>query len=327
MSRSSAVRRFRMKGYGSVFRMRFAATALFALISPGFAADRDQFYIPATAPAPIVLRFAAIDPARGAIDEHWLLEELVAGLQARSNFQVSTIGNSTQELSGLRIHLAQDQSHIVFEYVHVARSKFGDEWGETLTIPVSYWIQKSAVLFLVRLEPSRVAELLKRRTPGFSFLPAPKLQSIPELLDDFAAIMGSTESLELRHDFLLLGQLDTATPPQLCIDKLDYALGRYAYARDEERSFDPKLDNIFLFRTAQESVPLKVTAVDNRGGSRVFYEARLPFELRADGTVKGYDLADAVQAEVNRVLQGAPTREARGATGDSQDDVIIRERR
>ena len=314
-----------MKGCWSVLRMRFAATAFFALISPGFAADRDQFYVPAT--APIVLRFAAIDPARGAIDEHWLLKEVVAGLQARSNLPLSTFGNSTLELSGLRIHLQEEQSHIVFEYVHLARSKVGEEWGETLTIPVSYWIQKSDVLFMVRLEPSRVAELLKRRTPGFSFLSVPKLRSIPELLDDFAAIMDNTESLELRHAFLLLGQLETATPPQSCIDKLDYALGRYAYTRDEERSFDPKVDNVFLFRTTQESVPLKVTAVNNRGGSRVFYEARLPFELRADGTVRGYDLADAVRAEVNRVLQDAPPRESRGATGDIQDHVIISERR
>ena len=314
-----------MKGYGSVLRMRFAATAFFALISPGFAADRDLFYVRPT--APIVLRFAAIDPARGAIDEHWLLKELAAALQARSTLQLRTFGNSTLELSGLRIHLSEDQSHIVFEYVHLARSKVGDEWGETLTIPVSYWVEKSDVLFLVRLEPSRVAELLKHRTPGFSFLSVPKLRSIPEFLDDFSAIMGSTESLELRHAFLLLGQLETATPPQLCIDKLDYALGRYAYTRDEERIFDPKLDNIFLFRTAQESVPLKVTAVNNRGGSRVFYEARLPFELRADGTVKGYDLAEAVRSEVKRVLQDAPTRQARGASGDIQDDVIISERR
>jgi hypothetical protein len=314
-----------MKGCWSVLRMSCAATAYFALISPGFSADREQFYV--RAPAPIVLRFAAIDPARGAIDEHWLLKELAAALQARSYFPLSTFGNSTLELSGLRIHLAQDQSHIVFEYVHLARSKVGDEWGETLTIPVSYWVQKSDTLFLVRLEPSRVAELLKRRTPGFSFLSVPKLRQIPELLDDFTAIMGGTESLELRHAFLLLGQLETATPPQLCIEKFDYALGRYAYTRDEERIFDPKIDNIFLFRTAQESVPLKVTAVDDRGGSRVFYEAQLPFELRADGTVKGYDLADAVRSEVTRVLRDAPTRETRGATGDIQDHVIISERR
>src|SRR5580700_1711253 len=113
-----AIRRLEMKGCWSDLRMRFAATAFFALISPGFAADRDRFYVPAT--APIVLRFAAIDPARGAIDPHWLLKELVAGLQARSNLPLSTFGNSTLELSGLRIHLEEERSHIVFEYVHLA---------------------------------------------------------------------------------------------------------------------------------------------------------------------------------------------------------------
>ena len=314
-----------MKGYPSVLTMMLAAIAFLALSEPGVAEDHVQFFVPAM--GPVVLRFAAIDPARGAIDQHRLLQEITAALQARSNLQLSTFGNTTMELSGLRAHLSEDQSQIVFEYVHLARNKVGEEWGETLTIPVSYRIQKSDVLFLIHLEPARIADLSKRRTPGISFLSVPKLRSITELIDDFSTVIGSAESLQLRHDYLLLGQMDSAMLPQVCIDKLDFALGRYAYGKDEERTFNPKLDDVFLFRTAHESFPLKITAVNDRGHSRVFYEARLPFELRADGTVTGYDLADTVRSEISRMLQGAPTREAKSPIQDIPNDLIISEQR
>ena len=142
------------------------------------------------------------------------------------------------------------------------------------------------------------------------FLSTPKLGPIGELVDDFSGIIAGAESLTLHHDYLMLGRTDSTLSPQHCLDKLDFALGRYAYGKDEERTFNPKLENVFLFRTAHESFPLKVDAVNDRGHSRVYYEARLPFELHADGTVKGYDLAAVVTSEVNRMLQDPKPLEA-----------------
>lgn len=314
-----------MKGYVSILTLVFSVAAFLAPSAPSFAQDHVQFYVPAA--GPMVLRFAAIDPARGSIDQHRLLQELTAALQASSTQQLTTLGNTTTEISGLRTRLLEDQSQIVFEYVHLARNKQGDEWGETLTIPLSYRIQKSDVLFLIHLEPARIAEVAKRRAPGIFFLPVPKLDSIPHLIDDFSGIIAGAETLELRHDYLLLGQMDSTLPPQHCLNNLDFELGRYAYGKNEEHTFNPKLDDVFLFRTAHESFPLKVVAVNDRGHSRVFYEARLPFELRADGTVKGYDLADSVRFEMARMLQDAPTREARGPIETTPNDLIISERR
>lgn len=314
-----------MKGYASILTTVFFVAAWLAPGAPSHAEDHVQFYVPAAGPT--VLRFAAIDPARGAIDQHQLLQELTAALQASSTQQLTTLGNTTTEISGLRTRLVEEQSQIVFEYVHLARNKEGDEWGETLTIPLSYRIQKSEVLFLIHLEPARIADVSKHRAPGIFFLPVPKLQSIPALIDDFSAIIGGAESLELHHDYLLVGQMDSTLLPQNCLDKLDFELGRYAFGKNEEHTFNPKLDNVFLFRTAHESFPLKVVAVNDRGHSRVFYEARLPFAIRADGTVKGYDLADSVRSEIARMLQDAPTREARGVPENMPNDLIISERR
>jgi hypothetical protein len=314
-----------VQGHPSIWTKILAAMAFLAPCARILAADHVQFFVPAV--GPMELRFAAIDPARGPIDQHRLLQDLTAALQARSNLQLTQMGKSTTELSGLRTHLSEDQSQIVFEYVHIARNKVGDEWGETLTIPVPYRIRKSDVLFLIRLEPARVADVSKRRTPGIIFLSTPKLGPIAELIDDFTSIIAGAETVELRHDYLMLGQTNSVMAPQSCIAKLDFALGRYAYGKNEERTFNPKLEDVFLFRTAHESFPLKVVAVNDRGHSRIFYEARLPFELHADGTVKGYDLADAVTSEINRMLQDPQSREAKGRNENTSSDVIISERR
>lgn len=314
-----------MQGSPSILTTILAAMAFLAPCARSLAADHVEFFVPAV--GPMELRFAAIDPARGPIDQHGLLQDITAALQARSNLQLTTLGKTTTELSGLRTHLSEDQSQIVFEYVHLARNKLGDEWGETLTIPVPYRIQKSDVLYLIRLEPARVADVAKRRTPGITFLSTPKLGSISQLIDDFTAVISGAESLELRHDYLMLGQTDSTLLPQSCIDKLDFALGRYAYGKNEEHTFNPKLEDVFLFRTAHESFPLKVVAVNDRGHSRIFYEARLPFELHADGTVKGYDLADAVTSEVNRLLLDPQAREAKGPADSTSSNVIIGKQR
>ena len=296
-----------MNNYRPILIMMFMAAAFLALVPPGSAAERTQFYVPTKAPA--VLRFVAIDPARGAIDERWLLKEITAALQARSDWPLRSSGNATTELSGLRTRLDEDQSQIVFEYVHVNRNRLGEEWGETLTIPVPYQIERTGVLFLIHLGPSQLADFVTRKTPGVSFVSAPKLAPVMRLFDDFSAIMDGADTLELHHAFRLLGQFEAAASPRSCIEKLDYALGRYAYTKGEERVFDPKYDDVFLFRTAEKSVPLKISALEHGSGSSVFYEAWVPFELRADGTMTDYNLAAIVSTEVDRVLRDVPTRE------------------
>jgi len=290
---------------------RFLPAAAFVLFTTqGLAAQPTLHYVPTTPPAS--LRFKSLDPGGAPIDEGWLLERLAAALQAHSVQQLKSAGESTTELTGLRTRLDHDGSRIVFEYIHVARNKFGEEWGETLTIPVSYQIERANEVITIRLLPPQTADFTTRRTPAVFFLPTPRLGPIKELFDDFAAIMHSAPSLELHHSFLLSGAEDAGVPPEPCIATFDRQLGRYAYAKDEERAFDPMHDDVFLYRTAQDSVALKIHAVPFHGGSRVFYEARVPFELRADGTVTGYDLPLAVESEVWRILEDQPPRELKG---------------
>src|SRR5882724_12428531 len=110
-------------------RYRFALSKLltaaaFVLFSTvGSSAQRTEYYLPTT--PSISLMFSAVDPARGAIDEGWLLAELAESLQAESGRQLKSVGEATAELTGLRVRLDQEGSQIVFEYVHLARNRIG----------------------------------------------------------------------------------------------------------------------------------------------------------------------------------------------------------
>ena len=305
-----------MNSYRTILRAMLASAALGALITSGSAAEPARLYVMSA--APVQLRFVAIDPAQGAIDQHWILNELTMALQARSDWPLTSSGTATTESFGLRARLVEEQSQILFQYVHIARNRVGEEWGEILSLPVTYQVQKSNVLYLIRLQPPKTAELEKLKTPGISFLPTPKLKQVEELIDDFTSILANAETVELHHTFLVDGEVDVAGSPEGCLQKFDYVLGRYAYAKDERRDFDPKHDDVFLFRTAKESVPLRVVAVNNRGGSRVFYQAWLPFELRADGSVGEYDLALSMKSEINRVLRDGQAREAGSVAEDGR---------
>jgi hypothetical protein len=57
---------------------------------------------------------------------------------------------------------------------------------------------------------------------------------------------------------------------------------------------------------------MKVVAIRYRGGSKVFYEAWVPFWLRANGTLQGIELPPVLRAEVRRVLEDLPNPEAGG---------------
>jgi hypothetical protein len=301
---------FELNRYCFVLSKLLPAAAFVLLSTPASSAQLTQYYLPAT--APVTVRFSAVDPARGPIDERWLLAELAAALQAQSGRQFKSAGEATAELTGLRSRLDQEGSRIVFEYVHVARNRIGDEWGQTLTIPVSYRIERGNDVITIRLRPPQTAEFATRGTPGVFFLPTPKLGPITELFGDFSAIMYNAPFLKLHHSFLLGGAEEAGVSPEACIANFDRLLGRYGYAKGEERIFDPTHDDVFLYRTARDSVPLKIAAVPYRGGSKVFYEAWVPFELHADGTVTGYDLPPALESEVRRILDDQPPLELEG---------------
>jgi hypothetical protein len=60
--------------------------------------------------------------------------------------------------------------------------------------------------------------------------------------------------------------------------------------------------------------------------TQVTYQARLPFELHADGTVDGYDLPATVGSAIRQVLEDTPTRAAQGLP-DNGESALHNHRR
>jgi hypothetical protein len=288
------------------------AVAFLFFATPGFASQLTQFYVPSR--APVTLTFSAFNPARERIDERWFLENIAETLQAQSHQQFKSDGLSTEELTGLRTHLDQKQSQIIFQYVHLNRNKLGEEWGQTLTLPVSYRTERNSDFVTFSLQPPQMADFVTRPTPGvLFFVPSPKLRTIKELFADFAAILDQAHSLTLHYSFLFRGAENASSEPASCIGNFDRLLGRYGYARNEERRFDLTRDDVFSYRAGQNRLALKVAALPDGGGSQIFYEAWLPLELHADGTVKGYELAPTLEADIRLILNAHPALELNSA--------------
>jgi hypothetical protein len=268
------------------------AAALF--LRPAAATSWDFIQLNAPQPSPVTLKFRSSDPAHKLIDEGWLLQRLVEALQARSHWPLRSDNQPIADLSGLRTRLDQPQSRIVFQYVHVDHNQESVEWGQTLTLPVAYEIERANDDITVRLLPPEQAEFATRKNPALIFS-TPKLWPAEKVFADFAAIMEVAQSLKLRSEIHITGEENSTFKPDSCLANFERLLGRDAHGA-------VSADRVFSYRAGKMIVPLKIAALPYRDGTKVLYEASLPFELGADGTGDGYDLPATLQSDIRRIL-------------------------
>lgn len=249
---------------------------------------------------PVTLKFRAFDPARVLIDEQLILRNLTSALQTKSRLPLKN-NRGPIELVGLRTILDQGQSQIVFQYVNVERSPSGNEYGQLLSIPVTYQVERGNDDITVRLLPPEKADFTTRRLM-LSFLTSLKLGPVDELFADFSAVLDAVPTLKLRLSFLAKGEAIANFKPESVIGNFERLLGRHAYGYNEERVYDLKRDNVFSYRIGQERVPLKVAAFSYRDGTKIVYEAKLPYQLAGDGTSEGYDLPSTIKSDIDHIL-------------------------
>lgn len=245
--------------------------------------------------SPITLKFKALDPVGAPIQDRWLLSSVVAALNAATRWPLKSDNSSIADLSGLRSQLDEGHSMILFEYAHVDRNSESVEWGQTLTFPVAYQIEHSEDYVLIRLVPTGKAALQTRKTPGFFFLPAPKLWPTDQIVADFGTVLNAGPSLQLRHDVRVTGEENSVFRPESCVANFARLLGYFRFGGGTR-------ENVFAYSTGQLHVPLTVIAVPYRNGTKIQYDAPLPFELRADGTGEGYERPATLAADVHRIL-------------------------
>jgi hypothetical protein len=184
----------------------WGAAVIFSARASAASWDLSQLNVPTR--DPVILKFKATDPTRAPIDEQWLLASLTEALQAKSRWPLRSDNEAIADLKGLRTRLDQSRAEILFQYVHVDHNRESVEWGQMLTLPVSYQVERGGDSITIHLLSPATAEFASRRNPVLVFIPAPKLWASGPVLADFANIMATAQSLKLSHTVHVAGRGD-----------------------------------------------------------------------------------------------------------------------
>jgi len=248
----------------------------------------------------VVLKFIAFDPARVLIDESQLLRMLTSNLQGKSKFPLRSDNHPViQEQLGLRAALDQRNSKIIFQYVHVNHHRDGSEYGQWLSFPVSYVIERNNDDVTIQLIPPEKSEMTTRR---LLFMPPPKLGPANELLDDFSNVLNAAPTVKIKMLALVKGEVTSNFKPESILGNFERLLGRHKYGYSEERKYDLKRDNVFSYQLGQERFPLKVAVFPYRDGTKIVFEAFLPYQISADGYTEGFDVSETLKNDVQKIV-------------------------
>jgi uncharacterized protein YigE (DUF2233 family) len=240
---------------------------------------------------PVVLKFDGFDPTQAPVDEQWLLSSLSEALQAASRWSARSDRGAPP--MALRARVEPNQSQIVLQYAHLARN-LNAEWGQTLTFPVGYEVQRGKKNLTVRLNIPTQGNLVARPNPDAT-KPLPRLEPTAAVLDDLSKIMAAAPAVTLQHEVKISGEEHSKLTPQVAMSNVGHSLAPYAFGKLTQ-------PNIFAYRAGAMTVPLRITAERDRSGTKVLYEATLPYSLTADGKTSGYDLPAALGADIRRML-------------------------
>ena len=244
--------------------------------------------------SPVVLKFKAFDPVHAPIQESWLINSVIAALNAETRWPLKSDNSSIADLSGLRCRVDEGRAMVLFQYVHVDHNLESEEWGQTLTFPVAYQIEHTDDYIQIQLVPPERAALATRKSP-IPFFSAPKLWPTDKVVSDFATVMSAASSLRLRHDARVKGEENSSFRLESCVANFERLLGYFRFGSGTR-------EGVFAYRTGQLRVPLTIAAVPYRDGTKILYDAPLPFELRPDGTGDGYELPANLAADIHRIL-------------------------
>lgn len=257
----------------------------------------------------IDLKFAAVSPKGAEIDASLILAALAHELQKASKMPLrksaprNSAGDEVVTAVGMRASLNHKEKKLIVQYVnidlrtHIRGQK--SEHGPTLTVPISFDVQRESDFMTIRLTPPHDAIL----HPGdvVSQMFSRKLRPTDDMLADFVSIFGSLPQSKLTFFEAFKGEVNTTFKPESTLANFERILGRYVSRGPDATIYDVKRDNLFSYRVDQQLIVLKLAVFPYRDGTKIAYEASLPYTLGANGYKFSYDLPDRFKVGVEKI--------------------------
>jgi len=188
-----------------------------------------------------------------------------------------------------------------FQYCSILQSKDQRDFtsGQLFSIPIVYEIERGNNELMVKLNMPEKAELLTRT---FAFFSPPQIPSTDEIINDYSNIFSNTMKMELKFTALVKGDTNANLKPESALANFVRLLGRHSNRKSDQNIDDPMQGNIFSYLVGKDRVPLKISVFPYRDGSKIVYEADIPYFILADGSNVGYDLPEKLKLDIDKII-------------------------
>lgn len=249
--------------------------------------------------APITLRYQAFGPDRTAIPTSQFLDALAREMVRGTKSTVGGHSEGNFEFSSrLEVRVIPQRSELKFIYINRRTLRTNGTFiGQAISIPVSYQVREASDVVEITLTASETAEL-QTKTNLLAGTPMLRREAV---FKDFANLLTNAPQMKLSFTEQVKGEATSAFKPDSVMGNFDRLMGKFNLGTAADR--DPsRLEGSYVFLAGATRVPVKVLAYPYRDGTKLTYEARLPYVLRGDLSAEGMDQAAKLRSTIERVI-------------------------
>ena len=273
-----------------------AAAALLCAYAPVRANDITQMDLPPAQAA--ALHFQAFDPQHVLVDENTLLAQITRAGQAATRLRAHDRRNDTIVITtGCKVSLNVATRAINIEYFALEKGSSGLIRSTDLLIPVTYEVERGADQVTVHLNFPQQGRV---DTKAMFLFGALKLPPTADLTDDYLTIASAMSTAAASLSTQVRGEIESKYKPEAVIGNFERLWGRPSTEAMRQPNSVGR-EGTFVYTAGGARTQVRVSAFPYHDGTKVQYEASLPYELKPDGTSSGGASLAALEQAVREI--------------------------
>lgn len=204
--------------------------------------------------------------------------------------------------TGGRTRLDAPKHLLVIQYLAHTRFLSGGYTGTTLSIPVTYRLERTDEAVKITLTFPDEGSLHRH---GMPFLTR-KLWDMNEILSDYSSIAARMQTVELPLNYQARGELESKLKPDAVLGNLERLLTRPTRGSMPSTKVGGagtvSRDETFVCTVDGNRREVQVSTFPYHDGTKVSYSAVLPYRLKPDGTTDGDAEALALKSLLGKVI-------------------------
>lgn len=255
----------------------------------------------------VELTFQSRDPQRVPIEDKTLLQHLMRTAASTTRYPIREtrpeMGTGWMDVTGTQVSLDSSLKAVVLRYGAQSRYvKDGTLTGSTLQINIGYQLDRTADTTRIKLTFPSEASLNYKRL----LLPARRLWSTEEIVDDYRRVASALATARPHLITVLQGEIESPYKPEAIAGNFERLWGRppsssAMQARPGERAIGRETIYVLALDGVRQRVAVSIFPY--RDGTKVSYQADVPFTLAPDGSIQGGEGLAALRTAIKRAVE------------------------